>query len=260
MCRECKYSNGDGSREHPYEIANEEEFIHFSQQCMREPAYMYYVLKKDLDMSAYLWKPIGMLESQVGYRRWRRGFCGSLDGEMHCIKGLKLEIEEEDVELHCLGLFAMIGAYESWGVKSSEVKNLQVHYDNQSCLLQGDDTYFGGIAGLVYNSSVKHCIVTANVLFLGEKKGLYAGGVAGILRGVQSQKEDTLSSIKDCSYQGTMIATVRGKITPKVYMGGIVGSMQGKQCEINHCISHAFLHGSFTGELVGSNMGGTVTP
>ncbi len=260
MYRECMYSKGDGSKEHPYEIANEEEFIYFSLQCMREPAYMYYVLKKDLDMSSYMWKPIGLLESQLGYRRWRRGFCGSLDGEMHCIKGLKLEVEEEDVELNCLGLFAMIGAYESWEMMNSEVKNLQVQYDNQSCLLQGDDTYYGGIAGLVYNSSVEHCNVSANVLFLGDKKGLYAGGVAGILRGTKSEEDKSPSIIKDCSYKGTMIATVRGKQTPKVYMGGVVGSMQGKECQINHCISRAFLHGSFTGDIAGSVMGGTVTP
>lgn len=249
---------GIGSKEYPIEITNEEEFIHFSKQCMKESDFLYYVLKKDLDLSEYLWSPIGMEESQLENREWRRGFCGSFDGNMHSIRGIRLDAPKEMGELHCLGLFAMLGSCENSDVPQTKVKNLQVQFDNQSLFLQAEDTYFGGIAGLIYNSHVEHCQVTGNLIFIGEKKGLYAGGIGGILRDSSKWDSKEGAEILACSYRGSMIATIGKKEQSKVYLGGIVGSMQSQGCAIRHCISRTFLHGSFTGELVGSVMGGKI--
>ena len=253
------YSAGNGTKEQPFEIRNEEEFIGFSVQCMKEPEYLYYVLKNDLDLSGYLWKPIGAIESQLENREWRRGFVGCLDGGMHSIKGLKLEQPEEREELHCLGLFAMLGAYKMMEYRQTEVKNLQVLYDNQTFLLQAEDTYYGGIAGLIYNSFVNHCLITGNLIFVGDQRGLYAGGIGGIIRDSSKWEEHVCSLIQDSSFHGTLIATIENKEIPKVYLGGIVGSVQSDNCEISHCISQAFLHGSFTGKIAGSVMGGKVS-
>lgn len=249
---------GIGSKEHPIAITNEEEFIHFSKQCMKVSDFRYYVLKKDLDLSAYLWSPIGMEESQLENREWRRGFCGSFDGNMHCIRGIRLDVPNEREELNCLGLFAMLGSYENTGMPQTIVKNLQVQFDNQSLFLQAEDTYFGGVAGLIYNSQVEHCLVTGNLIFIGEKKGLYAGGIGGILRDSSRWDAGVKAEISNCSYKGSMIATIGKKELSKVYLGGIAGSMQSSGCVIRHCISQAFLHGKFTGDMAGSVMGGKI--
>ena len=251
--KQC-YFAGKGTKEQPFEIQNEEEFITFSLECMKETEYYYYVLKNDLDLSPYLWKPIGASESQLENREWRRGFIGSLDGGMHSIKEVKLEPPKEPQELHCLGLFAMLGAYQTPTKNQTVVKNLQVQYVSQNLILQAEDTYFGGVAGLIYNSLVEHCLVSANLIFLGEKKGLYAGGIGGILRDSSRWETSATATISDSSFQGTLIATIEKKEVPKVYLGGIVGSIQSKQCVVNHCLSHAFLHGSFTGDIAGSVM------
>lgn len=252
------YIAGNGTKEQPYEIWTEEEFIQFSLHCVKEIEYLYYVLKNDLDLSAYLWKPIGAEESQLENRKWRRGFCGSFDGGMHHINGIKLEAPTQPGELHCFGLFAMLGAYEDQQTLQTKVTNLQLQYDSQSLVLMAQDTYFGGLSGLVYNSLVEHCLVSGNVIFLGREKGLYAGGIGGILRDSSVWEKERSASIIDSSFHGTLIATIDGKENPKVYLGGIIGSIQSKQCEINHCFSHAFLHGSFTGKMAGSIMEGTV--
>ena len=258
MVKRQLYTAGNGTIDEPFEIGSEEEFITFSLQCVKETEYLYYVLKTDLDLSPYLWKPIGALESQLDNREWRRGFYGSFDGGMHSIKGIKLEATPETGELHCLGLFAMLGTYKTADYIQPEIKNLQVQYDSQSCLLKARDTYFGGIAGLIYNSLVKNCLVSGNLIFLGEEKGLYAGGIGGILRDTSRWEEKVSAQIKDCSFHGSMIATITKKEIPKVYLGGIVGSMQSSGCEITHCLSRAFLHGSFADQIAGSVMGGTI--
>ncbi len=259
MLSKQSYSAGNGTKEQPFEIRNEEEFINFSVQCMEESEYLYYVLKNDLDLSGYLWKPIGAIESQLENREWRRGFLGSFDGGMHSIKGLKLEQLGNRAELHCLGLFAMLGAYKTMGYRQAEVKNLQIQYDSQSFVLKAEDTYYGGIAGLIYNSLVNHCLVTGNLIFVGAQKGLFAGGIGGILRDSSKWEENVSALILDSSFHGTLIATIENTQIPKTYLGGIVGSVQSKNSEISHCISQAFLHGSFTGNLAGSVMGGRVT-
>ncbi len=252
------YSAGNGTKEQPYEIRNEEEFIAFSLQCMKETQYLCYILKNDLDLSPYLWKPIGETESKLENREWRRGFWGSLNGGMHSIKGVKLEVQNQKEELHCLGLFAMLGAYKTADDRQTEVKDLQVQYVSQNCVLQAEDTYFGGIAGLIYNSRVEHCLVSGNLIFVGERQGLYGGGIGGILRDSSKWEKNASSSISDSSFQGTLIATIEKKEIPKVYLGGIVGSIQSENCEVAHCINRSFLHGSFTGNIAGSVMGGRV--
>ncbi len=252
------YLAGDGTKEEPFEIHNEEEFIAFSLQCMRETEYLYYILKNDLDLSRYLWNPIGALESQLTNREWRRGFYGSLDGGMHYIKGVKLDVPKEAGELHCLGLFAMLGVYKSENHIQTEVKNLRVQYDSQSCVLTAEDTYFGGIAGLIYNSNVKRCLVSGNMIFLGDNKGIYAGGIGGILRDSSKWEEKENSIISDSSFHGSILATIVNREVPKVYIGGIVGSIQSKNSEVCHCISRSFLHGGFTGNIAGSVMEGSI--
>ena len=253
-----RYRAGNGTKEQPYEIWNEEEFIYFSFQCMKETEYYYYVLRNDLDLSGYLWKPIGVWESQLDNREWRRGFYGSFDGAMHQIKGIKLQVETEKNELCCMGLFAMIGACQPPDDKQPQARNLQVQYDSQSCVLTAENTYYGGITGILYNGKIEHCLVTLNMIFVGEHVGLFAGGVAGIMRTpIVSGKRDS-ARIQDTGFSGSMIATVKGQETPKVYLGGIAGSMQTDHCVVKHCISRSFLHGSFTGKIAGSVLGGSI--
>lgn len=111
---------------------------------------------------------------------------------------------------------------------------------------------------MVYNSQVKHCLVSGNLIFEGEKKGLYAGGIAGMLRDSSKWEKDASSRLIDSSFRGSLIVRMKNEELPKVYLGGIAGSLQSNHCEIKHCISNSFLYGSFTGNMAGSIMGGMV--
>ena len=107
----------------------------------------------------------------------------------------------------------------------------------------GDDSYFGGIAGMGDGLTVTNCTYTGSID--GEFKRGYAGGVAGYL------SYQTSNTLERCKFEGDITVSAGSN----VYAGGIAGgggNTASFQCTIiiKDCIS--------SGEVKVNSGGGTV--
>lgn len=194
-------------------------------------------LERDLDLSKYIWTPIG--SDTPGEET---GFQGHFDGQGHTIKGMhfdRLNSDTPDNLLYPQGLFAFV-------FTGSSVENLTL---TESEIVSGFNRGVGGIAGYTaYSTTIKNCHVTpsVNVVCLdgaegNDFSGNSYGGVVGYCG----------SNMIGCT-SGAHVFKVAIAVECKAF-GGIVGFHDSTDGQFTNCIYYGdqVFADSETGAIMG---------
>ena len=226
-----KFSDGDGTAENPYQIANGAQFYYFTQKC--ETAY--YELTDDIDLGN---QPFPIISK----------FTGVLDGNDHKIVNLNITSGTSNYTAMigiCTGTVKNLSVYGTVESTKSytaaivgELSGGTIENCQNYCTVNStnESDYTGGIAAYVSNKGkILDC---AN---LGSIYGIaYVGGIAGRVeyttstQGASSGDIDVIPSITGCQN----VADITGK-----YAGGICSSQRGTT--ISECVN--------TGEVTGTS-------
>ncbi len=156
--------SGTGTQEDPYKIASARDLAKLAQDTGLAKGNKFFVLTKDIDLSAHEWAPIAE-------------FKGSLDGNGHCVTGLQIGTAAEPAGLVNGGLIATLSA--------GSVKNLSVQVSIHTKGMKGtaaSDSHVGGIVGNL-TGTLDNCAVYGSVMASSVSKNLYVGGLAGRVNG-----------------------------------------------------------------------------
>ena len=243
---------GSGTAEDPYIIANVKNLVYLSYMVYtgegtHNGSYfyqnLYFKQTADIDLSGYIWQPIGIEYDRNG-TKVSRYFSGNYDGGNYTITGLETLLSTKNAYSY-QGLFGYIYA----GNYDISIKNINI----KDSILQGYQ-YVGGIVGYGYKSAgVKITISYCN--FSGEVVTVngYAGGIAGYL----NSKDSTFSkeiNILHCNNLGL----IQGQNST----GGIVGYLHNSDIPsptnyrgtfyINYCYNYGIVEGTTnTGGIAG---------
>ena len=209
------------------------------------------IIMNDLDMSAYLWVPIGSVQKfykvatdggslfkdsddvpDAGYTQYNHYYKGTFDGQGHIIKGLQGLYLTGIVKY---GLFGYLA-------EGAEVKNTFV--DEGLFISDNSNIEYsaGGIAGEMKAGTIKNseARMDFNITYSGVNTKV--GGLVGDVQG-----GDIHSSMA--------MPTFTGK---SKYMGGLVGNLAANRSLRNSFANSLFLEDSYpnyVGGLVGNNSG-----
>lgn len=198
----CRYSDGFGTSEDPYQIANVADW----QTLMTTSADWdkYFVLTAGINLQDIEITPVG--DSN-------QNFIGSLDGASHIIRNAFINRPDYDY----VGLFGYVG-------NGSNIHNLGL----ESANITGRD-YVGGLIGRSDYGSVNNCYVTGSV------SGNYCeGGLIGLNAGSISNcyVTNSVNGGSDSNYIGGLIGNNSGDVnycyaTGLVSGGSNVGGLVG---------------------------------
>ena len=225
--------SGTGTETDPYLVQSEIDLAFLSWTTYTGNAYnghvsgnnyysdIYFKQTKNLDMSAYIWRPIGYYANSVYHY-----FSGNYDGDGFVISGLFTGIATSILSDY-QGLFGRISGSSS---KYSVIANLGII----DSFIKGSDS----VGGVVGDGSYVDLI---NVYYSGEIIGTggCTGGIVGYING----------NIANCYNLGDIAGTT--DISNSGQIGGVVGN-----CTYDTTISDCYNLGSVTGE--GYYIGGIV--
>lgn len=215
----CVFGYGNGTPEHPYQIATVADF----QQLSATPADWdkCFILTADIDLAGltFTQAPIAPDTNSVsGFQG--TPFIGIFDGNGHIISNLTITASTQDY----IGLIGFVGS-------GGQLKNMGV----EEAYIQGNADV-GGLVG--YNSgSIASCHTTGDVI----SSDSMAGGLVGYNNN-----------------SGTVISChATAAISGRFYVGGLVGYNYGStsSCYATGTVSGS----SDVGGLVGSSSRGTIT-
>ncbi len=146
------------------------------------------------------WQPIGESLREL------TGFIGTLDGNGHVIKGLKISASSKNSVSG--GLFAR--TYQA------EVRNLGMEACDIRVTSLSDSACAGGIAGDAVGGCIEDCYYTGSITAEGSYSA-YAGGITG----------DGSADITTCYNTGSITAKATSTSSARVYAGGIAGDIGG---------------------------------
>ena len=251
------YSGGAGTEGDPWLIStvadlktlaatvNSGDAAEFDADCEDAGNYHGYYFKQtaDLDLSSIEnWGPIG-------YSGSGRYFAGNYDGDNHIISNATSSGMKDGSGYATAGIFG-------WVVFGS-VSNLHVRNANFTATSTNNYSYVGGLASVVYGSTIDNCSVTSTTL---ESKrapdnNACTGGIAGYSTG------------------GTFIkcASVSNEVITQAYGGGFVGETDDTygvgtssyvDCYVANCKVAAYVDdvqglsivGGFAGEMTASDL------
>lgn len=241
-CMDYQKPIGDGTEAFPYEITSAEELAYIFIENTKS-----YVLKNNIDLTAYSWMP--------------STFSGTLDGQGYCVTGLNIsENTEYSGLVACLRPQRVSMTDYPYGYYvRAYIKNLNVEVMNSG----KNAAVSGGIAGEQYAfGEIIHCKSSGNITAFAPKKdvpdtSVKAGGITGLNVG---------GTIEDCVSD----ANVTGIGGSACYVGGIVGKgavyvnelyPQIKNCESSGMISAITKQSVFdrnkitAGGIIGYNSG-----
>ena len=170
------------------------------------------ILTADIDLGYHEWMPIG--NTATG------SFTGTFDGNGHTVKGLYISQRNTHSDYNYYGLFGIIRS-------NSKISDLCV---KGTIEITGINTKecVGGIVGAVETSSVENSVSFVNITI---KDASYASSdapcVGGIVGKINSNYQNTISKVTDCSFRGAIetINTASGKLAKGV--AGIAGRIEG---------------------------------
>ena len=189
-------------------------------------------LANDMDVSAFLWSPVGTPWS---------AFIGSFDGGGHSIAGLT--VVSGNVYIGMFGNTSM-----------ATIKNLCIASGSITGSTGGSDFYIGSLAGYASKTTIANCCnhasVTGNNTGTTSSDRAYAGGLVGFTYS---------STIQNCFNTGAATSTCPGDGT---YTGGIVGMQNGGKLDNCYNIGAVSAIGAtenYAGGIVGELMNDTKT-
>lgn len=166
------FENGDGSKDSPYEIANEDQLRKFAaatQSGKLITANKYFKLTADIALNGE-WTPV-------------KNFGGYFDGDYHTVSGMYIGSADAPSALSSAGFFNILA-------NEAEIHNLhltgvEVYVKSEGSKIE-NRVYVGGLVGGTDQSSGKNvridnCSVTGSVLSADAVMQAYSGGIAGYL-------------------------------------------------------------------------------
>lgn len=207
------FSGGTGAQDDPWQIKTEVDLVALSTfvndgsaadfdtgtQNIGNFFGYYFQQTADIDMTNVAWEPIGY--SGTYY------FAGNYDGGDFTVRNLrssgKVGTEGDDVGYATAGLFG-------WAAFGS-VANVKVDKAVLTATGEGNYSYVGGIAAVVFGSAIENCTVTDSIIASRREpnNSNCAGGIAGYSTG---------GRFEDCTSKGNTITTM-------CYGGGFVGEI-----------------------------------
>jgi hypothetical protein len=251
------FAGGTGGAENPYQIATAEQLVAIGS----DPNLLdrHYILVADIDLDPCL--PGGQVFTEaviapdldIAARDFQGpSFAGTLDGQGHSIRNLKIDIWSSPSVGSGRGTTpAFVGLLGDIAVGGS-VHDLKI-VDANVC---GVD-YLGILAGQNHGN-ISRCCVGGGI-----QGHMYVGGITGFNHGELSDCVTT-SNLKSSGYSGGVVGRNEGRLTDCVCacvitgggnnIGGLVGDNRGR---LIGCASYATIvvAGEEVGGLVGSNGG-----
>lgn len=234
------FAEGDGSKENPYQISSAEELAYLAKLANEEAkgsfglseadnktAGKYYVLTKDIDLSAHLWVPIGQrLESTDKGNQYLGKFQGYFDGGNFTISGMKVD----ESETQCTaGLFGCINTpINDTTISNTIIKDLTIS-GAEVIVKPSTSTGESVSAGILCGSSARN--IFENIKVSGKittgNGPIFDGGMVG---------HSAYTTFKNCTVENV---TIQSNST-NAYAGGFVGHSDEcvfEQCEVNAAIN-----------------------
>lgn len=208
------FAGGSGSKADPYQISDASQLARLSRlvydglEGSTASSTKYYILTKDIDLSAHKWVPIGAEDENKFY--------GSFDGKGFKISGMRITLP-----FPYIGLFGIVGFPDS---RERLLNNIDVTgsvYLNKQCWAVTNAS-IGGIAADSMNG-YDNCHADLNVqVVLRPACGLIGIGAGGIGMNVYGMGHD----ITNCSSRGSISFKYEtdekyGDKLPDVEVGGI---------------------------------------
>lgn len=247
-------------------------------QKIRENLYGWYILDADLDLSAYQdWEPIGGYEpyyENCDGEWWTLSFKGTLDGQGHTIRGLKMTSANPTMK----GLFCSICNAQIFDlVVEAPVVDITcdaLYTGIVSSVMKWD----GEPLCLLKNITVKNADIRVTYTTQG---GIFSGVTALVAGAWQGM-------IEDCSVDGKMTVNVNGAPSGELYVGGLaaegytrtygctsaleincdlrssgsltahIGGIQASGTELQRCVSMAKIAVSGSEGVKDLNVGGII--
>ena len=182
------FDGGDGSLEHPYEIADKESLLAFAKtvgqtqlvsgnEVVTDYAGKYIELTADIDLTGESWMPVGTKAAP---------FAGNFDGKNHTIKGMTIGSDEAPADIQYAGFFG----YASGDATLANIRLTQAQIDTDvasskntsaGVLLGSGDSVFDETYNAVGGTKISHCYVSGRMNIMTEDKKANVGGMAGLL-------------------------------------------------------------------------------
>lgn len=246
------FSGGDGSASNPYQIENAEQL-----DAVRKKMSAHYVLTKDIDLdSVENWQPIGKITGdrfKIG-----KGFTGSLDGNGHIIKNIKIQNDMSTYEASEVyegygetqvsrraGLFGTIGYGGS--VRNLNLENIQISIDARTENVDVQTNIaVGGVSGFSAGQ-IENCTCSGQIMF--ERENKLSEVVAGGLVGYQSGQSDSTVTTKTETGIWDSVNQVSLEIAAKksATAGGIVGGMAVSK-GLTNCVNRGNISAEITAD------------
>ena len=251
-----RFAGGDGTKENPYLIANEEQLRYIAEAINEDETWENKFFKQiaDITLSDKDFMPIGFaIKAKINgdpvlYSAYP--FRGSYDGADHVIKGLRIGSEDKPASLYTAAMFGFTGGdYDSNilfddSVLKVELKNIHLEdiFINNVVLY---DTYTAGLVGTGQNGVfIDNCSITGEISVKADDIASRGAGLAAsMLRGAvtNSWTDVDISAITEdgdvyaggmfavtnrinainCYTLGDVIATAN--TNNKVHIGGFTG-------------------------------------
>ena len=240
---------GAGTADNPYLVSSAAELIYMAEQVNNNSGTNYYYQKviqltQDIDLEG--------TELTIGiYKDEKKYFYGTLDGNGHSIKGLKIDNHDQQY----VGLFPRLASYAT-------VKNLTLENPSIKGTYSGSTSArVGVLAGCLSGGTIENCHVVNGTV---ESTEAVCGGIVGDLNS---------GNISNCSVEGTTITAVsngggiagfvpstrsnplsitacyfNGTLTSDEFAGGIVGTLFNKT-DYDVTIQACYASGSISGYM-----------
>ena len=234
---------GSGTEEDPYTISTVKNLVYlsymvYSGQGEHTGNYYYenayFKQTADIDLSGYLWQPIGIRYDRNGSSK-SAYFSGNYDGGNYTITGIETLASTTNAYSY-QGLFGYIYA-QNYDIT---IKNINIKDSN----IQGYQ-YVAGIVGYGYKAASKS-ITIESCSYAGNIYGT-SNYVAGIVGYMKSDSSSTMGSmiIKNC-YS-------RANIKGGEYTAGIVGYLHNHYSTYTSCAGTITIANNYsTGDITGS--------
>ena len=227
------FESGDGSKENPWVIANEEQLRNFASFVNEDENYSgkYIKLKSDITLTKE-WAPAGGVTPNA--------FSGTFDGQNYTISNLKVGSSKNPYTGKFAALFSCI---KNGTVKNLKLKNVDITIENTG----SGRIYAGGLAASMEPGSVDSVEVSGKISIHSNSGAAYAGGILGqTVKGTltNSSADVEINAISDAAWvyagglvgipgrSATINSTAKGSITTKgpvnkVAVGGLFGFHSG---------------------------------
>lgn len=173
-----KFAGGDGTKENPYQIANEEQLRYLADSLNADNSYegVYFKQTKSITLTKE-WKPIGSAEYP---------FEGNFDGGNYSIRNLTIGSSENPANYVLCGLFGYCNGNDvddngnGTTIENVQLKDIAIYNTGAT------KTYVAGLAGgTEYGVKIKNCNVTGKIYAVSKDGYCFAGGLIGqVFRGL----------------------------------------------------------------------------